>query len=80
MSITEAEFLELLKTTKAIKCNHPNVLAGELLYHVLAIYDDTVVAVKYFGNHKQWWHYQFYDITTLFLFYNRGWIELRNKS
>lgn len=26
--------------------------------HVLAVVDDCQVVIKWFGNHKQWWHYE----------------------
>lgn len=29
------------------------------LYHVLGIFDGEYVATKFFGKHKQWWHYEF---------------------
>ena len=75
--MNEDEFREQLKITATIRCNQPNVMAGDLIYHILDIYDDEEVAVKYFGKHKQWWHYTFYSISALFLFYKKGWIELR---
>ena len=53
------EFLELIETITAIKCNKPNIMDGDLLYHVLDIYDQEWVALKYYGKHKQHWHYRF---------------------
>ncbi len=38
--------------------NHRNY---RIKYHVLAVLDDepeTQVVLKYYGNHKQWWHYK----------------------
>ena len=78
--IDRSEFLEKLKTTVTIKCYYPNALAGDLLYHILAIYDDVEVAVKYFGRHKQWWHFTFYSVEVLFQFFQNGWIELRGEK
>jgi hypothetical protein len=75
--MNRVEFLEKMKSTKSIKCSNSNALSGDLVYHILAIYDDEEVAVKYFGKHKQWWHYTFYNIELLFLLYEKGWIELR---
>jgi hypothetical protein len=80
MSETISDFREKLKTTTAIKCNKPNALHGDFVYHVLAIYDDEEVAVKYFGKHKRWWHYTFFPIDGLFYYYLNGWIELRGEE
>lgn len=32
------------------------------LYHVLGIFDEENVAVKYYGKHKQYWNYEFMDM------------------
>ena len=79
-AMSELELCEKLNTTVAIKCNRWNAMDGDFLYHILAIYEDEWVAVKYFGKHKQWWHYTFFPITYLFMLYERGWIELRSKA
>jgi hypothetical protein len=79
MSESESEFLEKLKKAKAIKCNRFNIMDGELLYHILAIYDDEAVAVRYYGKHKQWWHYEFYNVIELKIYFENCWIELRGN-
>ena len=70
-------FLETLKGVTSIKCNRENAMDGDLLYHVLHIYDREWVALKYYGKHKQFWHYRFEYAYGLWLSYKRGWIELR---
>ena len=42
------------------------------LYHVLDIYDDDQVAVKYYGIHKQWWHYEFQSMYRIWFAYKDG--------
>ena len=39
------------------------------LYHVLDIFDDDEVAVKYYGKYKQWWHYEFQNMYRIWLAY-----------
>lgn len=73
------DFLEKLKNVKAIKCNRWNAMSGDLLYHVLDIYDDEYIATKYYGKHKQWWHYRFFNAYQIWNYYQQGWIELREK-
>lgn len=79
-SETMSEFREKLKTATSIKCNHQAAMAGNLLYHILAIFDDEVVAVKYLGGNEPWLHYAFYGIGGLYRFYLNGWIELRGEA
>ena len=33
--------------------------------HILAIFDNYMVAYKYYGRHKQWWHYEIKSKITL---------------
>lgn len=73
------DFLALLKLAKAIKCTRFNVMDGDLLYHILDIYDDKAVATKYYGKHKQWWHYRFFTVYELMAYYDNGWLELRES-
>jgi len=35
------------------------------LKHVLAIVDEDRIVVKYFGKHKQWWHYEVLEAFSL---------------
>lgn len=28
------------------------------LIHVLAIVDNNMIVIKWYGKHKQWWHYE----------------------
>jgi hypothetical protein len=78
--MTYDEFLEKLTNAKSIKCKQWNVMDGDLLYHILDIYDKEYVATKYYGKHKQWWHYRFYDARMLFVYYQNEWIEVRNGN
>jgi hypothetical protein len=39
---------------------------------VLGLFDGVEIAVKYYGKHKQWWHYAFFDIWTLYAHYENG--------
>jgi hypothetical protein len=29
--------------------------------HILGIFDEDMIAYKYYGKHKQWWHYYITD-------------------
>lgn len=73
----ETAFFNKLKAAKAIKCKRPNIMHGSLLYHILNIYDGKAVAVKFYGAHKRYWRYGFYDVYQLYLYYKNDWIELR---
>ena len=38
---------------------------GQHVYkiHIVAIIDETQIVYKYYGKHKQWWHYEIqYDM------------------
>lgn len=48
---------------------------GEYLVHVLGVFDKDYVAVKYYGKHKQWWHYEFLDVWTLYAHYCNGMLK-----
>ena len=73
----ETAFFDKLKASKAIKCMRPNIMSGRLLYHILGIYDNTAVAVKFYGAHKRYWRYGFYTVDKLHLYHKNDWIELR---
>jgi len=45
-------------------------LHDNYLYHVLGIFDDDAVAVKYYGKYKQWWHYEFQNMYRIWIAYN----------
>lgn len=42
------------------------------LVHVVAIVDDVMVVWKYFGKHKQWWHYGVEHIDIFKIWIDRG--------
>jgi len=46
---------EIIRVGTKFKCDG-------YLYHVLGIFDEEHVAVRFFGKHKQWWHYEFTDM------------------
>lgn len=66
------DFLEQFKTGIKFKINGENRENGERLLHVLDVYDDYHIAIKFFGKHKQWWHYDFMDGYLLWLYYKKG--------
>ncbi len=39
----------------------------KVLYHVLGVFDDIAIVVKYFRNDKKWWHYEVKDGYSLWL-------------
>ena len=47
------------------------------LYHILGIFDGEQIAVKYFGKHKQWWHYEFIHAWSLYQDYKNGYIKIK---
>jgi len=47
------------------------------LYHVLGTFDDYNLAVKYYGKHHQWWHYEFLHAWTLKIGCEDGRIKLK---
>jgi hypothetical protein len=57
------KFGELINVGTKFKLNYPN---DKYLYHVIGIFDGWNIAVKYFGKHKQWWHYEFMDLSYLY--------------
>ena len=65
MMIEIKEMNEMLSNAKSFRYDG-------YLYHVLGIFDDENVAVKYYGKHKQFWHYEFMDSYFLYLKYRDG--------
>ena len=47
------------------------------LYHVLGIFDGYNVAVKYYGKHTQWWHYEFFHAWKLRICEDNGQIKIK---
>lgn len=39
--------------------------------HICAIIDEIMIVYKYYGRHKQWWHYRIEDKEMLELMINR---------
>ena len=70
------DFLDLLKETKSIKSNRENWLAKDILYHIVGIYEEEWIALRYY---KRDWNYKFQFAYGLWLAYKNGWIELRKK-
>lgn len=68
--------LKLLDGKKTIRFNGSSLHAG-YLFHILGIFDEEQVAVKYFGKHRQWWHYQFFDMWDLYFAYQNGNLEIK---
>ena len=48
---------------------------GDYLVHVLGIFDKTNIAIKYYGKHHQWWHYEFYDLEQMYMHWREGWLR-----
>lgn len=71
------EFAELFKKDVCFKMNHHG---DNHLYHVLDVFDGWNVAVKYYGKHKQWWHYEFQNIYFLYEAYKFGRLEIKGKK
>jgi hypothetical protein len=47
------------------------------LYHVLGIFDDEWVAVKYFGKNKRRWFYEFENMYHYYIFYKDGHLTIK---
>ena len=77
MGITEAVFRDRLSRANKIRCDRPAVLKGEGVYHVLAVYDDAAVALKYYDQSDRKWRYIFEDVLYLYSAFNNKWIDLR---
>jgi hypothetical protein len=69
------EMLKLLEGKTKFKSK--DTLLGDYLYHILGIFDNEQIAVKYFGKHQQWWHYKFIDAWSLYQDYKRGCVEIK---
>ena len=69
------DFCHQFKTGVKFRINRGNVQNGERLLHVLDVYDEDHVAIKFFGKHKQYWHYDFMDGYLLWEFDKAGWLE-----
>ena len=33
-------------------------ISGQIKIHILAIVDEGYIVFKWYGKHKQWWHYE----------------------
>lgn len=44
-------------------------LHDNYLYHVRSVVDNNIVVVKYYGKHKQWWHYEIQSMYKIWLAY-----------
>jgi hypothetical protein len=65
------EFADRIETGVKFRCR--GTLFGQgsnkYLFHVLDVFDECNVAVKFYGKHKQWWHYIFIDLSFLLMEY-----------
>ena len=52
-------------------------------YHIVLSFEDngeTFYVVKYFGKHKQWWHYEIWDSWTMDFNKSKGWKIVRHRA
>jgi hypothetical protein len=70
------EMLKLLEGKTEFRCDG-KIVRGDYLYHILGIFDNEKIAVKFFGKHHQWWHYEFIDAWSLYQDYKRGCVEIK---
>jgi hypothetical protein len=65
------EFADRIETGVKFCCRGTLLGQGpnKYLFHVLDVFDGYNVAVKFYGKHKQWWHYIFADLSTLLMEY-----------
>jgi len=52
-------------------------------YHIVLSFEDngeTFYVVKYYGIHKQWWHYEIWDSWTMDNNISRGWKIVRHRA
>lgn len=59
------------------RSGHPN---GSIVWHILAIIDETQVAMKYWSKRKQWWVYDIKDDYELTLAIDDGGMQLIEKE
>jgi hypothetical protein len=69
------DFCKQFKTGVKFRINRWNVQNGERLLYVLDNYDGDHIAIKFFGKHKQYWHYDFMDGYLLWECDKNGWLE-----
>lgn len=77
MEIGYELFYEKLAKASKIRCNRRAVLQGEQVYHILGIFDDNWVALKYYDQRDRIWHYFFTEARLLWQYLQDDWIGLR---
>jgi hypothetical protein len=40
--------------------------------HICAVVDDNQIVFKYYGRHKQWWHYRIEEVGFLEIYISRA--------
>jgi hypothetical protein len=71
ISVNQQKILELFDKQQ-------NVIGDDARVYYRFGESEPAVVVKYYGKHKQYWHYAVYGAYKLFLYYQNGWIELRD--
>ena len=70
------EMLRLLEGKTKFRYNGRSTHGG-YLYHILGIFDNQQIAVKFFGKRHQWWQYKFIDALDLYLGYINGHVVIK---
>lgn len=60
-----------------------SIRLGEYKYHLVLSFEDqgeTYYVVRYYGIHKQWWHYEVWDSWTMAFNKERGYRIVKHRS
>ena len=52
-------------------------------YHIVAILDEEpekMIVYKYYGDHKQWWHYEIKSLYSMNLWFESGLYFIKEKE
>ena len=72
-----ADAIEQLSGYSKIACNAPAILEGEGVYHILGVFDQAQIALKFYERSRREWIYFFIDSDKFRQYYQNGWIELK---
>lgn len=60
-----------------------SIRPGEYKYHLVLTFEDNgeiFYVVKYYGIHKQWWHYEIWDSWTMSFNKERGYRIVKHRK
>jgi len=71
------DFTNLLRECTKFTCVVYGLFEGEGVYHILAVIEEKMVAVKFYERSRRKWIYFFVDIDKLWIYHKKDWIELK---